>query len=173
MLRAALILVFMLISPLLCADDDIYVAKDKPQYSEDQGNNYFGWDLENWAVQINLASYHPNNSSDYNQFNPGIGLEYHYEHFFLTAGYFYNSLDKNSFYAGIGKELTWGTHLSFGVGAAAGVITGYKSGQEPTFAALPYLFVTKGRATLKAHYIPEVGRVDDGAIGFAIRIKFD
>ena len=173
MLRAALILVFTLISPLLCADDEIYVAKDKPQQNNEQNEEFLGWDLENWAVQVNLASYHPNNSSDYNQFNPGIGLEYHYEHFFLTGGYFYNSLDKNSFYAGIGKELTWGTHLSFGLGAIAGALTGYESGQEPRFAALPYLFITKDRLTLRAFYIPEVGRVEDDAIGFALRYKFD
>ena len=173
MLRITIILAIMFISPLLCADDDIYVAKDKDQYSDEQGESFLGWDLENWALQINLASIHPNSSEDYNEFNPGIGVEYHYEHFYLTGGYFYNSLDKNSFYAGIGKELTWGTHLSFGLGAAAGVITGYESGQEPTLAALPYLFITKGRVTLKAHYIPEVGRVEDDAIGFAIRIKFD
>ena len=173
MLRAAVIFVLLCFSHLGFAEDDIYVAKDEPQYNNDQENSFLGWDLENWAIQVNLASYHPNNSEDYNEFNPGIGLEYHYEHFFLAAGYFYNSLDKSSFYAGVGKELTWGTHLSFGAGATAGLITGYDSGQEPRFAALPYLFVTKNRLTFKAYYIPEVGRVDDDAIGFAIRIKFD
>ena len=173
MLRTAIYLVILLISPMLCAEDDIYVAKDKPQQSGDQGDEILDWGLENWGVQFNIASYHPNTSEDYNEFNPGIGLEYYLEHFFLTAGYFYNSLDKNSFYAGIGKEFAWGTHLSFGVGGTAGVVTGYESGQEPTLAALPYLFITKDRLTLKAYYIPEVGRVDDDAIGFAIHYKFD
>ena len=173
MLRAGVITILMLMSPVLATDDAIYVADDKRQSSNTQDSDLFGWNLENWAIQFNIASYHPGASEDYNEFNPGIGIEYHYEHFYLTAGYFYNSLDKDSFYAGIGKELAWGNDFKYGIGGAAGIITGYESGQEPVLAALPYIFLTKGKVTFKAHYIPEVGRVDDDAIGFAIRIKFD
>ena len=172
MLRAIIFLV-LFVSPLLYADDDIYVADEKSQSSNGQESQFSDWDLENWAIQFNIASYHPNSDEDYNEFNPGLGIEYHFEQFYLTAGYFYNSLDKNSFYAGIGKEFTWGSDFQYGIGGAAGVITGYESGQEPVLAALPYIFITKGKVTLKAHYIPEVGRVEDDAIGFAIRIKFD
>ena len=173
MLRVAAISIIFTISPLLCADDEIYVADNERQSSNGQESDFLEWDLENWAIQFNIASYHPNSDEDYNEFNPGIGIEYHYEQFYLTAGYFYNSLDKNSFYAGIGKELTWGNEFRYGIGGAAGIITGYESGQEPVLAALPYIFLTKGKATLKALYIPEVGRVEDDAIGFAIRINLD
>ena len=46
---------------------------------------FFDGNFENFALQINLASYHPANSSEYNQFNRGISIEYHYDSFFLAG----------------------------------------------------------------------------------------
>ena len=64
-------------------------------------------------VQLNLASYHPDEDSDddFNEFNPGIGLEYHMENYFLAAGFFENSIDKFSTYWGVGHERTIGGRL--------------------------------------------------------------
>lgn len=172
MQRHALILFILLICNSSFADDEIYVAKEKDQYSSER-ESIFDGNFERLALQINLASYHPGNASEYNQFNRGIGLEYYYDSFFLAGGYFWNSLYRDSFYAGLGKEFSFGGHDWFGVGAIAGLITGYDDGQEPRPAIVPYLFFTKDRYTLKVHYLPEIGDVEDDALGFAVRIRFD
>jgi hypothetical protein len=80
---------------------------------------------------------------------------------------------RHSFYAGVGKEFTFGDVDWVGVGAIGGLITGYNDGQEPRPALIPYLFFTKDRYTLKIHYLPALGEVQDDAFGFALRIKFD
>jgi len=172
MLRHALASLLLLTSASLSADDDIYVAKEKDQYSPKK-ESIFDGKLENFALQINLASYHPGNASEYNQFNRGIGIEYHYDSFFVAGGYFWNSLYRDSFYLGAGKEFTFGDVDWVGLGAIGGLITGYDDGQEPRPALIPYLFFTKDRFTLKVHYLPEIGEVEDDAFGFALRIKFD
>ena len=173
MLRHALTaLLIVLSTPLLADDDDIYVAKEKDQYSTER-ESIFDGNFERFALQLNLASYHPGNSSEYNQFNRGIGVEYHLDSFFLAGGYFWNSLYRDSFYAGVGKEFTFGDVEWIGLGAIGGLITGYDDGQEPRPALVPYIFLTKNRYTLKIHYLPEIGDIEDDAIGFAVRIRFD
>ncbi len=172
MQRHALTFIILLLCNSVFADDDIYVAKEKDQYSTER-ESIFDGNFENLAIQINLASYHPGNASEYNQFNRGIGLEYYFDSFFLAGGYFWNSLYRDSFYAGVGKELTFGDMDWIGVGAIGGFITGYDDGQEPRPAIVPYVFFTKDQYTLKVHYLPEIGDVEDDAFGFAIRIRFD
>ena len=172
MLRHAFISLILLTSLTVHADDEIYVAKEKDQYSAEQ-EGLFDGRLENFALQINLASYHPGNADEYNQFNRGIGIEYHYDSFFIAGGYFWNSLYRDSFYAGVGKEFTFGNVEWVGLGAIGGLITGYDDGQEPRPALIPYIFFTKNQYTLKVHYLPEFGEVHDDAFGFALRIKFD
>lgn len=173
MLRHALILILMLFSNVVFADDDeIYVAKEKDQYSTEK-ESIFDGNFENFGLQLNLASFHPGGSDDFNQFNRGLGIEYYFDSFFLTAGYFWNSLYRDSFYAGVGKEIPFGRLKWVGVGAIAGLITGYDDGQEPRLAAVPYLFFTKNQYTLKIHYLPELGDVEQDSFGFAIRYKFE
>lgn len=172
MLRHAFILFILFTCTSLLADDDIYVAKEKDQYSSER-ESIFDGNFDRLAIQLNLASYHPDNSDEYNQFNRGIGLEYYLDSFFLAGGYFWNSLYRDSFYAGVGKEITFGSAEWVGLGAIAGFITGYDDGQEPRPAIVPYLFFTKDRYTLKVHYLPEIGDVHDDAFGFAIRIRLD
>ena len=155
----------------LCADDDIYVATEKDQYSDD--GSAFDLDLDGFALQLNIASYHPGSSRDYNEFNRGIGVEYHLDNFFLTGGYFWNSLYRDSFYLGVGKEITFGSVDWFGLGVIAGALTGYRDGQEPLPAAVPYFFFTHERYTFKVHYLPEFGDVEDDAFGFALRIRLE
>ena len=123
-------------------------------------------------LQVNMASYHPSESDDedYNEFNPGLGLEYHFEHYFITGGFFQNSIDKISTYFGAGAERNILTEW-FGLGVLGGVVTGYDddNGFSPRLAAIPYAYLQSGRTTIKAHYVPAVGDVDDDAIGFAVR----
>ena len=172
MLRHVLISILLITVTTVIADDEIYVEKEKNQYSSDK-ESLFDGNFENLALQINIASFHPGDSDDFNQFNRGIGLEYHLDSFFLAGGYFWNSLYRDSFYAGVGKEFTFGNINWVGVGAIAGLITGYDDGQEPRLAAVPYVFLTKDRYTLKIHYLPELGDVNQDSFGFALRIKFD
>lgn len=162
----------LVVSTIALGDEDIYVATEKDQYSEDD-ENVFDWNLDRWALQLNIASYHPNSSEDYNEFNRGLGVEYHLDNFFLTGGYFWNSLYRDTFYAGVGKEITFGNVDWVGVGALAGAITGYSDGQRPRPAIVPYVFFTKDRYTFKIHYVPEIEDVDDDAFGFALRIDLD
>lgn len=171
LLRNVLVACLLFTGSNLYADDDIYVAKEKDQYSDDE--SVFDWNFERFALQLNIASYHPSSSEDYNEFNRGLGIEYHLDNFYLSGGYFWNSLYRHSFYAGVGKEFTFGDVNWFGVGALAGALTGYKEGQRPRPAVVPYIFFTKDRYTFKIHYIPELGDVQDDAFGFALRIRLD
>ena len=121
-------------------------------------------------VQLNVASYHPSEDSDddFNEFNPGLGLEYHLDGFYLAGGFFENSIDKFSTYWGVGHERTIGADW-FGVGILGGVVTGYDSGFSPRLAAVPYILLKSGKTSLKTYYVPAVGDVDSDAIGFALR----
>lgn len=82
MLRHALISILLLATSTLFADDDIYVAKDEDQYSSADDESFFDGNFENFVLQINIASYHPGVSEDYNEFNRGIGIEYHLDSLF-------------------------------------------------------------------------------------------
>lgn len=171
LLRLILLTCLLFAGKCLLADDDIYVAKEKDQYSDDE--SMFNWDLDRFALQLNIASYHPSSSRDYNEFNRGLGVEYHLDNFFITGGYFWNSLYHDSFYLGVGKEITFGSLDWLGAGIIAGALTGYRDGQEPLPAAVPYIFFSHDRYTFKVHYLPEFGDVDDDAFGFALRIRLD
>ena len=121
-------------------------------------------------LQANIASYHPSEDSDddFNEFNPGLGLEYHFDEFYLAGGFFQNSIDNTSTYWGIGHERTIGADW-FGLGILGGVVTGYDDGFSPRLAAVPYLLLKNERVALKTYYVPAVGDVDSDAIGFALR----
>lgn len=144
-------------------------AKQGKFYSEDSKN---GSILENGRLylQVNLASYHPSEDSDddFNEFNPGAGLEYHFDGYYLAGGFFENSIDKFSTYWGVGHERTIGVDW-FGLGILGGIVTGYDSGFSPRLAAIPYLMFKTERVALKTYYVPAVGDVDSDAIGFAMR----
>ncbi|GEM_PF-1853989 len=121
-------------------------------------------------LQFNVASYHPNEDKDedYNEFNPGVGLEYHMDDYYFAGGFFENSIDKFSTYWGVGHERTIGADW-FGLGVLGGVVTGYDGGFSPRLVAVPYFLLKNGRTSLKTYYIPAVGDVDSDAIGFALR----
>lgn len=160
---------------------EIKVAKSEEVYSvpDDYGKGTNGKHYEEsesvledgrFFIQVNLASYHPSADSDddFNEFNPGLGLEYHMDGYFFAGGFFENSIDKFSTYAGLGTERTIGADW-FGLGIIGGVVTGYDSGFSPRLAAVPYIVLKNGRTSLKTYYLPAVGDVDSDAIGFALR----
>lgn len=162
--------------------EEIQVVKSEKVYSVDEdygkGKNgkFYSEDTESILedgrlfVQINVASYHPSEDSDddFNEFNPGIGLEYHFDSYYLAGGFFENSIDKTSTYWGVGHERTIGADW-FGLGILGGIVTGYDSGFSPRIAAVPYILLKKGKTSLKTYYVPAVGDVDSDAIGFALR----
>ncbi len=164
------------------ASENIEIAKSEEVYSvpddhgKDQKGKFYSGNNESILedgrlfVQINLASYHPSEDSedDFNEFNPGVGLEYHLDGYYLAGGFFENSIDKFSTYWGIGHERTIGADW-FGLGILGGIVTGYDSGFSPRLAAVPYVLLKNGRASLKTYYVPAVGDVDEDAIGFALR----
>ncbi len=154
--------------------DDVYEVPDDYEKQGSQGkySDYSESVLEDGRlfVQLNLASYHPGADSDddFNEFNPGIGLEYHLEHFYIAGGFFENSIDNFSTYWGAGTERTFFTDW-FGLGILGGIVTGYDDGFSPRLAAVPYVYFQKNRFSLKSYYVPAVGDVDEDAIGFAMR----
>ncbi len=159
----------------IAKSDDTYAVPDnykKGYKGKVKNDSYTDTILEDgrFYVQVNLASYHPGADSDddFNEFNPGLGLEYHYENFFLAGGFFENSIDKFSTYWGLGTERTIGSDW-FGLGVIGGIVTGYDDGFSPRLAAVPYMYVKNKRTTFKVHYLPAVGDVQEDAFGFALR----
>jgi hypothetical protein len=162
--------------------EDLQIAKSEEVYSvpDDHGKAKKGkFYTENSEsiledgrlfLQINIASYHPSEDSDddFNEFNPGAGLEYHMDGYYLAGGFFENSIDKFSTYWGVGHERTIGSDW-FGLGILGGVVTGYDGGFSPRIAAVPYILLKNGRTSAKIHYVPAVGDVDSDAVGFSLR----
>lgn len=172
-------------SNLVLADDateEMKIAKSEEVYSvpDDHGKgkqgNFYSENNESILedgrlfLQVNIASYHPDEDrdDDFNEFNPGVGLEYHMDGYYFAGGFFENSIDKFSTYWGVGHERTIGADW-FGLGILGGVVTGYDGGFSPRLAAVPYILLKNGRTSLKTYYVPAVGDVDADAIGFALR----
>ncbi|MDH3608479.1 MAG: hypothetical protein OEQ24_04445 [Gammaproteobacteria bacterium] len=172
-------------SNLVLADDateEMKIAKSEEVYSvpDDHGKGKQGkfYSENNESIledgrlflQVNIASYHPDEDrdDDFNEFNPGVGLEYHMDGYYFAGGFFENSIDKFSTYWGVGHERTIGADW-FGLGILGGVVTGYDGGFSPRLAAVPYILLKNGRTSLKTYYVPAVGDVDADAIGFALR----
>ena len=172
-------------SNLVLADDateEMKIAKSEEVYSvpDDHGKGKQGkfYSENNESIledgrlflQFNIASYHPDEDrdDDFNEFNPGVGLEYHMDGYYFAGGFFENSIDKFSTYWGVGHERTIGADW-FGLGILGGVVTGYDGGFSPRLAAVPYILLKNGRTSLKTYYVPAVGDVDADAIGFALR----
>ena len=161
---------------------NIKIAKSEEVYSvpDDHGKSqkgkFYSDDVDSILedgrlfVQLNIASYHPGADSDddFNEFNPGIGLEYHMDGYYFAGGFFENSIDKFSTYWGVGHERTIGADW-FGLGILGGVVTGYDGGFSPRLAAVPYILLKNGNTSFKTYYVPAVGDVNEDAIGFALR----
>lgn len=162
--------------------DSMQVAKSEEVYSvpDDHGKTkkgkFYSENSESILedgrlfLQLNIASYHPSEDKDddFNDFNPGAGLEYHMDGYYIAGGFFENSIDKFSTYWGVGHERTIGSDW-FGLGILGGIVTGYDGGFSPRIAAVPYILLKNGRTSAKIHYVPAVGDVDSDAVGFSLR----
>lgn len=131
-----------------------------------------------YTVTTSLGSHHFGERSpgrDYNEFNPGIGLEAYQTPFaqwgdwtprtFLAGGYYHNSIDKPTFYATGGVEACHpfsGGQWAFCPGIQAGAVTGYVWTVTP--AAIGYMKLQREDIFAKLGVIPPVpgdDQVDD------------
>lgn len=128
-----------------------------------------------WNIQISLLSKHFENGKDFgpnsekfNEFNPGIGLEYLLKDdgAYLTGGYFKNSLNRSSAYAGYGKQ--WNLIRFIDAGLMIGATTGYMLPITPI--ALPYISIGYKSIYLKTYFIPPIHKATPGGFGFQVRI---
>jgi hypothetical protein len=105
------------------------------------------------SLVFETVSYHL--GGGYNNINPGIGFEYRLrDRFHIGAGTYRNSMEVQSVYALAGFETNGKKRI--GVGAEAGIITGYNESIIP--AAAPYLRLgsRKGRLNVKIDMLPPV-----------------
>ena len=86
---------------------------------------------EEWQhyLNVNLTSYHFNQSKNYNEFNPGIGYEGKYSDWRIFTGAYYNSYKHWSIYALAGYspihwQITQNNQITLGI--ALGVASGYE-----------------------------------------------
>lgn len=121
------------------------------------------------SIDVNVASYHFDDTYDYNQFNAGAGYTKDInKHWQAKAGFFENSFDKTSVYA-MGRlkfDADWG-----GMGVNFGLMTGYDNIVKPgmpdsiknlnkyQLVVIPALnFKLFGDSYIEVGYIPQIGK---------------
>jgi opacity protein-like surface antigen len=107
----------------------------------------------------------------FNEFNPGVGLEYRInDTFHVEAGTYKNSLYRTSVYASVAAETNGSKFL--GAGLQAGLLTGYD--MPAPVAAIPYLrFGSRDdKVNVKLNIIPPIPKVTPATIGAQVRVKF-
>lgn len=97
-----------------------------------------------------VASLHLNDSRDYQQFNPGIGVEWAVDEITrVGTGAYRNSSGRLSVYGTAKREMGMGR---FGVGLEVGAVTGYKWPVLPL--AFPFVRVSAGQWQVKVNVLP-------------------
>lgn len=133
-----------------------------------------------WADAM-IGSHHFHPDKDFEQFNPGIGVEcWIAPSWALTGGYFRNSLSKPSFYGGgvWGPEFLHWNHIR--LAAMAGIISGYNYGSygfghDNTIGpvAAPLIMLDYKRVGANIILIPPIPSSDlPFTLGFMLRVKF-
>ncbi|MEZ0262822.1 MAG: hypothetical protein ACAH80_17590 [Alphaproteobacteria bacterium] len=124
-------------------------------------SHHFGWRQFNDHGQMRT----------FNEFNPGVGLEYRLNGtFHVEAGAYKNSLYRTSVYASVAAETNGSKFL--GAGIQAGVLTGYDT--PAPVAAIPYLrFGSRDdKVNVKLNVIPPIPKVTPATVGVQVRVKF-
>lgn len=102
------------------------------------------------ALVFTVASLHMNDSRDYQQFNPGFGVEWAVDEITrFGLGAYRNSSARLSVYGTVNREMNFGR---VGVGLEVGGVTGYKWPVLPL--AFPFVRVSFGRWEIKANVLP-------------------
>lgn len=121
---------------------------------------------------------HPNTSTmtyagpDYNDYNPGLGLEYRWPNgLFVGGAAYYDSYRKTAYTAFVGYQLTW--HVSSSVGLFVAARAGYLNGSGVHGAVvIPSVGVEYKRVALEAEVIPKVSSSGVNCIGLFARWRF-
>lgn len=102
------------------------------------------------AIVFTVASLHLNDSRSYEQFNPGVGVEWTVDETTRAGvGAYRNSSGRLSVYGSVNREMDFGR---FGVGLEVGGVTGYKWPVLPL--VFPFVRVAAGRWQLKVNVLP-------------------
>jgi hypothetical protein len=136
--------------------------------------------LKKVSIDQNISSYHWNRDNqkknNYNEINPGIGLEYKDDDMRYMIGNYLNSLNKNSNYmlAGYTPINKLSDLGKFSAGVVGGGITGYPTGDITPAAGLLGSY-ENGKFGLNLLAVPNVkitGKDVDGFLGLQSRYKF-
>lgn len=124
----------------------------------------------NW-LHLGAVSYHVNRAANYNEINPGLGIEHQFNaRHSLSAGAYYNSERRTTVYALYGY-----TPLRIGpvkIGVLAGLANGY-SGHDGKFfpVALPVAMIERGRFGVNFTIIPSIREKVDGGLAVQFKIR--
>ncbi|SAK68467.1 hypothetical protein AWB77_02739 [Caballeronia fortuita] len=132
-------------------------------------------------VDAMVASHHVHPDKDFEQFNPGIGVEcWVAPQWAVTGGYFRNSLSKPSFYGGgvWGPDFLHWNYVRLAV--MAGLISGYDYGSYGIGhnhtvgpVAAPLIMLEYKRVGANIILIPPIPSSDlPFTLGFMLRVKF-
>lgn len=111
------------------------------------------------ALVFTIASLHLNDSREYNQINPGIGVERSIGAGHVGMGGYINSSGRLSVYGVVGAEKKLG---KVALGVEGGVVTGYKVPVLPL--AFPYIRL----GPIKLNVLPSRRPI----LGFQLRLRF-
>lgn len=108
----------------------------------------------------------------YNDYNPGLGLEYRWPNgFFVGGAAYYDSYRKTAYTMYGGYQLTWHVSSSWGLFAAARA--GYLNGSNINGpVVIPSVGVQYKRVSLEAEVIPKMKSSGVNCIGLFARWRF-
>lgn len=102
------------------------------------------------ALVFTVASLHLNDRREYEQFNPGVGVEWVLDDVTrVGTGAYRNSSGRLSVYGTVNREMDLGR---FGIGVEVGGVTGYKWPVLPL--AFPFVRVSFGAWQVKVNVLP-------------------
>lgn len=131
-------------------------------------------DPAQWWGVANVASHHFNAGEDFNEFNPGVGIEVQWQpRHGVAAGYFRNSVDHDSFYALYQyTPLALGRHVR--VGAMIGAVTGYPGYNDGGIAPGGGLVLKAEIERFGANlvYLPKLSGVTPNTLGLQVKYRF-
>ena len=116
------------------------------------------------ALVFTVASLHLNDSREYQQINPGIGVEWAIDDVTRAGvGAYRNSSSRLSMYGTVSRQKDMGR---FSVGLELGAVTGYKWPVLPL--VFPFATVAIGRWQIKANVLPTTKPI----VGFQVKRVF-